>query len=471
MKRKKSLQKSVVIVCALFIMLLSILVSAITYFMYMKTLYMRYQKEMLAIISYTESYIDDDDLNECSKTLVESEKYKELRVMMDHFIDYYTDIHYLYIIKVLDPKAAANVMSICSANSTYEKENEPDMVISLGDTPEGYYTEEVAQEILDIQNGDEVVFFKDVTEWGIDYTAAKPLVDSAGNHYGVLCVDISMDDLNNDIHGNTAANITIILFLGAVFIAMLLAWMRINITNPIHKLETSVSEFANTEHDSKNLDSLIFKGPELHSDNEVKSLSDAITKMSVDMRNYVADMLEAEGKVERMKEHVDQMNTLAYEDPLTHVKNKSAYDKMVESLNWDIVNRSARFAIVMVDLNHMKIINDQFGHDKGNEYIVGSCSLLCAIFNHSPVFRIGGDEFVAVLKNRDYENRDELINELKDTFKETAANSDFDPWHRYSAACGMAVYTSEDFDVMSVFKRADEAMYQNKIEMKGLRTN
>jgi GGDEF domain-containing protein len=52
----------------------------------------------------------------------------------------------------------------------------------------------------------------------------------------------------------------------------------------------------------------------------------------------------------------------------------------------------------MFDLNDLKHINDRYGHERGDEYIVNCCRLICQVFKHSPVFRIGGDEFVALLR-------------------------------------------------------------------------
>jgi diguanylate cyclase (GGDEF)-like protein len=160
-----------------------------------------------------------------------------------------------------------------------------------------------------------------------------------------------------------------------------------------------------------------------------------------------------------------EINTIAYQDALTHVGNKAAYDKMAETLDNEILNKKAQFAIVMSDLNHLKSINDRFGHDKGNEYIIGSCRLICDVFTHSPVYRVGGDEFVVILQNRDYRNRDSLLEIVRSEFREASMRNETEPWLQYSAAFGMAVYdTQNDTDVDSVFKRADDRMYNEKIK-------
>ena len=61
------------------------------------------------------------------------------------------------------------------------------------------------------------------------------------------------------------------------------------------------------------------------------------------------------------------------------------------------------------DCDNLKQINDQNGHDKGDIYIRAASQLICRVFAHSPVFRIGGDEFAVVLQNEDFINREDLI--------------------------------------------------------------
>ena len=81
-------------------------------------------------------------------------------------------------------------------------------------------------------------------------------------------------------------------------------------------------------------------------------------------------------------------------------------------------------------------------------------------------FSIGGDEFVAVLTGEDYEHRNDRLNDLRKIFEKTFANSSAEPWDRYSASLGLSEYTSADKSVESVFKRADQAMYEAKNKFK-----
>ena len=66
-------------------------------------------------------------------------------------------------------------------------------------------------------------------------------------------------------------------------------------------------------------------------------------------------------------------------------------------------------AVCIFDCNDLKVINDKYGHDKGDDYIKNACHYICTTFRRSAVFRIGGDEFSAVMMNDDFASRDELI--------------------------------------------------------------
>ncbi|MCR4787867.1 MAG: GGDEF domain-containing protein [Lachnospiraceae bacterium] len=155
-------------------------------------------------------------------------------------------------------------------------------------------------------------------------------------------------------------------------------------------------------------------------------------------------------------------------DPMTGVKNRTAYDAAVSKENSNIFNKTAEdFALVIFDINNLKSINDEFGHEYGDEYIIGSCKLLCHVFKHSPVFRIGGDEFVSILKGEDFEEKNSLLIELNDLINEMS-KKDLPAWQKVSVAFGLSCFDPEnDTSISDVFKRADTIMYENKKEFKG----
>jgi diguanylate cyclase (GGDEF)-like protein len=156
-------------------------------------------------------------------------------------------------------------------------------------------------------------------------------------------------------------------------------------------------------------------------------------------------------------------------DPLTNVNNRIAYDDKEKYFQSEInMGTNPDFAIAMFDVNNLKLINDSKGHDAGDSYLIRACRLICDVFKHSPVYRMGGDEFVAFLTGDDYENRDILMGEIKDRMNPYSTELPLPP-NYISIACGMASFdSSTDSSIQDVSKRADEDMYQNKAKMKGL---
>ena len=143
-------------------------------------------------------------------------------------------------------------------------------------------------------------------------------------------------------------------------------------------------------------------------------------------------------------------------------KSEAKNMKKTDEMKYRIEKEGENFAVVMVDLNKLKHVNDEYGHEAGDNYIKGCCRMVCDVFRYSPVFRIGGDEFVVLLKDYDYENRQVLTDKLKEDFRASYTREDVEPGLRYSAAVGMAERTEDDLTFDSVFKRADKAMYENK---------
>ena len=284
-----------------------------------------------------------------------------------------------------------------------------------------------------------------------------------------MCADISIDALHKSVHRSVLNSIISTLGAGLLFVAILIFWLHRNVTGPILALEKSVRKFAE-DSNSKAPEDLAFDAPDINTHNEVESLSTSILKMTEDIKVYVQDILEAKKSVKNAQEKAENMTMLAYKDALTHVGSKIAYDNAARALAKDVADNSiSEFGIVMIDLNNLKVINDSYGHANGNTYISGACHIICTIFRHSPVFRIGGDEFIAILKSYDYAVRQKLVDQARQKFFETENDNSKEPWERYSVAIGMAEYKAGD-TVDTVFKRADEDMYQNKQNMKKSRT-
>ncbi len=183
--------------------------------------------------------------------------------------------------------------------------------------------------------------------------------------------------------------------------------------------------------------------------------------MKEDRRRELEEMLARE---QRQKLELGSARHLAYTDSLTGVKNTHAYVETEKHLDERIANGSIReFGVVVFDMNGLKQVNDTLGHEAGDQYIQKACRMICRQFQHSPVYRIGGDEFVALLEGEDYRNRSILI-------------SAFETHVEMNLHCGDAIVASglaefrpgQDNSYRRVFERADRRMYERKSILKAM---
>ena len=194
------------------------------------------------------------------------------------------------------------------------------------------------------------------------------------------------------------------------------------------------------------------------------------TRMSIiwanDNKHLIIGITNIDDEVRRemkMQEQLNLANEKAYRDELTGVKNKAAFQECETQLQASIDDGTAHgFAILVCDLNGLKAVNDKFGHIKGDAYIRSASNLICHIWTHSPVFRIGGDEFVVVLQGSDYENRRELMQQMEEIIQKNKEND------QVVIASGLAEFVpGTGSSVREVFELADSRMYENKAALKG----
>ena len=163
-----------------------------------------------------------------------------------------------------------------------------------------------------------------------------------------------------------------------------------------------------------------------------------------------------------------KLSMLMEKDSLTFVKNRTAYDRYTKKTETQMLSGDFEpFAVVCFDINNLKPVNDELGHEAGDEYIKKCCKLICNTFKHSPVFRIGGDEFVAIAVHDDYLHRYEYLNAMREKMDELRNDTSISPIDRISVASGMAdcnEHVGDDYS--AIFRRADTRMYDNKRLMK-----
>ena len=144
----------------------------------------------------------------------------------------------------------------------------------------------------------------------------------------------------------------------------------------------------------------------------------------------------------------------AYYDQMTGLQNRRAYEEKIDQYR---KNMPSGCCVVMADINGLKQMNDNLGHDAGDELIIGSAECLRQSFHHDEwIYRVGGDEF-CVITDGTAENVEECLKQLE------VVGSQWKGRHvnGISISCGHASDKEfDDFD--SMLKAADERMYAFK---------
>ena len=179
-------------------------------------------------------------------------------------------------------------------------------------------------------------------------------------------------------------------------------------------------------------------------------------------REFRAELKSAQEKEEIQKAEIGMARKLAYTDSLTGVKSKLAYMEDESRIDEQLGRGEVLdLAIVVFDMNGLKQVNDTKGHEEGNIQIKKASTLICDYYKHSPVYRVGGDEFVAILTGRDYENRESIAESFEKRMFDNMRDGEV------IVASGMSeLIPHQDYNLHLVFERADRRMYKNKQKLK-----
>ncbi len=180
----------------------------------------------------------------------------------------------------------------------------------------------------------------------------------------------------------------------------------------------------------------------------------------VSMINRMATFITA--TTEELEEANRKLRELAVTDMMTGVGNQTAYLEKIHALDEEIDQGIAAFTIFMFDLNGVKEVNDKYGHECGDLMIADAADALKTVFGKESLYRIGGDEFVAILEGIPQPDVQRHFRDLEEAI--ASKNKEDRPYKsQLSVSKGAAIFgVGEDATYQDVFRRADQAMYQEK---------
>lgn len=174
-----------------------------------------------------------------------------------------------------------------------------------------------------------------------------------------------------------------------------------------------------------------------------------------------AELARLRGEVARLERRIEELDRLAHHDSLTPLPNRRGFTRQLAQLIARVDRYGDPAALLFIDLDGLKMINDSFGHGAGDAALLHVSQLLISGLRLSDsVARFGGDEFAVLLDRADREAAEETAARLIDL----VAGADFaHDGHAVplSVCIGIAVIEQGDTPE-AVIARADRAMYEEK---------
>ena len=351
-------------------------------------------------------------------------------------------------------------------NDHLEEGEQPDPamdgIMYLGDTyyngPEDYSIMWKTWETGEKQDG-----FKEFNNsYGHTYCCYTPLIIN-GQKMGLIATEIEVDRVNKEILEDTLKQIAIIALIYLVATFAIIEVISRTVTERIEQLAGHVRDYTKSR-DSRVADSI---DESIKGNDEIADLSASFSNMIREVEKQIKSLQYTSQVLSDTKAQIRKAGGQGYKDMLTGIRNRNAFDDEIKKLALEVQNEKAEFGLAAINMNGTKAINETYGYDNGNHAIRKLCFIVCHVFEHSPVFKVGGDEFMVVLKGDDLRKSKELVAELRARLDKLSKDAALQPWEKVSAAIGVAFYEKDrDLSVEDLAERAVREMQDEKAGMK-----
>lgn len=292
-------------------------------------------------------------------------------------------------------------------------------------------------------------------EWGTYYSAYCPIFASNGEQVGIVGVDFNANYYSRMIIVNAVTVIgasvvsgivgAVIVFLFTIRIRKRFRLLFAEFSSLADDIADLTEDYSRSKDDPRGELASPDREREESSEEEIGFLIYKIHHLQRKLRSYIA-FVKRQAKT----------------DPMTGVNNKTVYLEKVADLNRSISYGGASFCVAVFDINFLKQINDHYGHELGDRSIIESVSIMKSVFGVENLYRIGGDEFIAIMDGETEEEVRARFTELDDLVREYNETHDREEGIvSFSRGCS-AFRPGEDTEYRLVFRRADEDLYRDK---------
>lgn len=299
---RNPLRRSIFLGCGAFIALLCLTLGILGFIIYYRGMIDKYHSYIGDALNLTLTEIDGEDLKACLESREKSEKFLKTQDFLNRVKDNF-DFTFIYIIKPLNLNATDNMMDIMAGVAQRELEDAGGTSgVELGSLTGDSYSAEVARYYVDQMNGNkEISFFRNRTEdFGYMYTGLACVPDASGNAVAILAADLNMDEIIDMLFSYILILVAEMVVLSVIFLSGIYQWMNRRIILPMTRLERAANGFVKRSHGQEDPEALVLENPNIHTGDELESLSDTIMTMSRDMTDFMKNLLTASVEKERL---------------------------------------------------------------------------------------------------------------------------------------------------------------------------
>jgi serine phosphatase RsbU (regulator of sigma subunit) len=301
---QRKLSTKIIVYCVVFTAILSIIMGWLGYQTYSSSLLERYEIYVDSVLKIAASGIDGDEIRASIDTLQKSEGFNQLQLDLNT-VKEESEMEYVYMVYFPDGQDPSRMAYVLNAYTEREFREEPETIRSLGDPcGEGDFDEIMMNlfynSLRDNDNNTEARFYVNDSEFGYMMTGYLPVVDSAGNGVCVLAMDVSMDQIHENMRSYliTVALGTIVLL--AVFLFVFITIMNRSVILPIKGIAHSAQNFVQQSYEIKDPSQLSFKEVSVNTKDEIELLANSLNHMTSEIKNYMINLATMSAERERI---------------------------------------------------------------------------------------------------------------------------------------------------------------------------
>ncbi len=358
---RRKLSTKIVVCCVVFTTILSIVIGWLGYNTYSESLLERYQVYADSIIKVAANDIDGDDMRACIETLQKSESYEKTQIALNT-VKEKSEMEYVYMIYFPNAADPRHMTYVLNAYTEKELLEEAETIKSLGDPcGEGDFDEVMNNLFYNCLRDDsgktQTRFHINDSEYGYMMTGYLPVMDSYGNGVCVVAMDVSMDQIHENMRSYLITVALGTLGLLVVFLFVFITFMNRNVISPIKSIAESANNFVQQSYETKDPSQLSFREISVHTKDEIELLATSLNHMTSEIKNYMINLASMSAEKERIGAELDVANQIQsnmFPTIFPAYPNRSEFD--IYATRTSLGGDGHFYDFFLIDKNHLCIV-------------------------------------------------------------------------------------------------------------------